>query len=77
MATISKMRHGEGNPGSGKRFNEAETRFVDSTRGKRNIRDGANVRPDQGSALIDAALLGRTRIKISDAPVPDVPAQKR
>ena len=34
MTTNSKPGHGEGDPESAKRFNEAETRFVDSARGK-------------------------------------------
>jgi hypothetical protein len=32
MATNSNTNHGEGNPEGGKRFNEAETQFVESAR---------------------------------------------
>jgi hypothetical protein len=46
MTTNSKPGHGEGDPESAKRFNEAETRFVDSARGKQKVRDGAKVRPE-------------------------------
>ena len=58
---------------AGKRFNEAETRFVESARGKQKVRDGANVRPDEESALADAERLGRARAKGSDAAVPGAP----
>ena len=70
MTTNSKTNHGESNPEAGKRFNEAETRFVESARGREKILDGANVRPDEESALADAEGLGRARAKGSDAVVP-------
>ena len=76
MATNSKTNHGEGNPEAAKRFNEAETRFVESARGKQKVRDGANIRPDEESALADAERLGRARAKGADAAVPDARLRK-
>ena len=70
MTTNSKTNHGEGDPEAGKRFNEAETRFVESARGKQKVRDGANIRPDEESALADAERLGR-RAKGADRAVKD------
>jgi hypothetical protein len=77
MATNSKTNHGEGNPEAGKRFNEAETRFVESARGKQKVRDGANIRSDEESALADAERLGTARAKGADAAVPDSRPRKR
>jgi hypothetical protein len=48
-----------------------ETRLVESARGKQKIREGANVRPEEESALADAERLGRARAKDADAPIPD------
>ena len=77
MTTNSKTNHGEGDPEAGKRFNETETRFVESARGKQKVRDGANVRPDEESALADAERLGKARSKGADAAIPDVRPPKR
>jgi hypothetical protein len=77
MATNSKTNHGEGNPQAAKRFNEAETRFVESARGKQKVREGANIRPDEESALVDAERLSKARAKGSDAAVPDARPHKR
>ena len=63
MTTNSKPNHGEGDPESAKRFNEAETRFVESARGKQKVRDGAKVRPDEESELAEAERLGKARAK--------------
>jgi hypothetical protein len=76
MATNSNTNHGEGNPDAGKRFNEAETRFVESAPGKQKVRDGANVGPDEESALADAERLGKARAKGSDAAAPGAPPHK-
>jgi hypothetical protein len=77
MATNSNTNHGEGNPEAGKRFNEAETRFVESARGKQKVRDGANIRPDEESALAEAERVGRARAKGGDAAVPDARPSKQ
>jgi hypothetical protein len=77
MATASKANHGEGDPESAKRFNGAETRFVDSTQGKNKIRDGANVRPDEAVGLAQAERLGKARAKGLDVKRPGKPAPKR
>ena len=58
--------HGEGDPKAAERFNEAEPEFVKSARGKRAIRRGARVSPDEESALNDAELRGRERSKGED-----------
>jgi hypothetical protein len=77
MATNSKMNHGEGNPEASKRFNEAETQFVESGRGKQKVRDGANVMPDEECALADAERLGKARAKGGDAGIPDARPRNR
>jgi hypothetical protein len=48
-----------------------ETRLVESASGKRQIRAGANVRPEEESAPADAERLGRPRARDTDAPIPD------
>jgi hypothetical protein len=75
--TTSKTNHGEGDPEAAKRFNEAETSFVESASGKRKIRDGANVRPEEESALAEAERLGKARAKDADGAVPDARPPKR
>jgi hypothetical protein len=77
MTTNSKSNHGEGDPESAKRFNEAETRFVDSARGKQKVRDGAKVRPDEESELAEAERLGKARAKGADAAKPTERGPKR
>jgi hypothetical protein len=72
MTTISETNRGEGDPEAGKRFNEAETEFVESARGKQKVRDGANVRPDEESTLADAERLGKARSKGAAAGIRDV-----
>jgi hypothetical protein len=77
MTTNSKPSHGEGDPESAKRFNEAETRFVDSARGKQKVRDGAKVRPDEEPELAEAERLGKARAKGAGAAVPSECGPKR
>ena len=59
--------HGEGDPEAAERFNEAETAFVKSPRGKRIVRKGTRVRPEEEAALQDAEQRGRDRSKGEDA----------
>jgi bacterioferritin len=68
--TIPNSNHGEGDPEAAKRFNEAETRFVESARGKQRVRDGANVRPGEEAQLKEAERLGKERAKGANAPIP-------
>ena len=63
MATNPSDNHGEGNPEAAKRFNEAETRFVQSARGKKKIQQGANVQRGEEAELEKAAQLGKQRAK--------------
>jgi hypothetical protein len=77
MTANSKPNHGEGDPESAKRFNEAETRFVDSARGKQKVRDGAKVRPEEESELAEAERLGKARAKGADAAMPNERGPKR
>jgi hypothetical protein len=77
MTTYSKPNYGEGNPESAKRFNGAESRFVDSARGKEKAREGAKVRPDEESELAEAERLGKARAKGADAAMPNVRGPKR
>lgn len=55
--------HGEGDPESANRFNEAERRFVDSARGKQKILGGTNVRSGEEADLEEAERLGKQRAK--------------
>ncbi len=77
MAKASKANHGEGDPESAQRFNDAETRFVDSAQGKHKVREGANVRSDEELGLAQAERLGKARAKGLDASRPSKPAAKR
>jgi hypothetical protein len=77
MTTNSKPNHGEGDPESAKRFNDAETRFVDSARGKEKVLGGVNVRPDEESELAEAEGLGKARAKGADAAMPNPRGPKR
>ncbi|MGA2562995.1 MAG: hypothetical protein ABSF96_05485 [Steroidobacteraceae bacterium] len=55
--------HGEGDPQAAARFNKAETRFVESARGTKAIREGADVQPQEESELQEAERLGKARAK--------------
>ncbi|HEY4750768.1 MAG TPA: hypothetical protein VIH60_10290 [Steroidobacteraceae bacterium] len=77
MTTHSKPNHGEGNPESAKQFNDAETRFVDSARGKEKVREGAKVRPDEEPELAEAERLGKARAKGADTAMPNERGPKR
>lgn len=61
MINDPKGNHGEGDPEAAERFNDAQSRFVASTRGTGKIRDGAAVRPDEESELAEAERLGNAR----------------
>ena len=63
--------HGEGDPEAAERFNNAETEFVKSARGKRVIRKGARVDPDEEPDLQRAEQRGRARSKGEDAAADD------
>jgi hypothetical protein len=49
-----QQNHGEGDPEAAERFNDEEKAFVRSPRGKRVIRKGPQVRPDEQTELEDA-----------------------
>jgi len=68
--SIPNSNHGEGDPEAAKRFNEAETRFVESARGKQRVLDGAKVRPGEEAELKEAERLGKERAKGAKAPLP-------
>jgi hypothetical protein len=59
--------HGEGDPEAAERFNDAERRFVESARGKKQIQEGPKVRPDEEAALAKAEQIGRDHAKGDDA----------
>jgi hypothetical protein len=69
MAKESTSNHGEGNPEAAARFNSAEQKFVDSTRGKQKIQEGAHVRPEEEADLAKAEKAGRERAKGEDPAV--------
>lgn len=55
--------HGEGDPQAAERFNDAETTFVGSERGRKKIREGAQVRPEEAEELDQAEAEGRRHAK--------------
>ncbi len=69
MAKESTSNHGEGDPEAAARFNSAEQKFVDSTRGKQKIQEGAHVRPEDEADLAKAEKAARERAKGEDPAV--------
>jgi hypothetical protein len=63
MAKQSSQNHGEGNPEAADRFNSAEQEFVNSAQGKRKIKEGPKVRPEEEADLEDAEKTGREHAK--------------
>jgi hypothetical protein len=63
----SPTNFGEGNPEAAAEFNEAEQKFVNSEHGKQKIRRGAEVRPDEESALEQAEAAAKARGKNDDS----------
>jgi hypothetical protein len=66
-ANLGPANLGEGNPEAAAEFNEAEQKFVKSARGKEKIRRGAEVRPDEESALEQAEATAKARGKNDDS----------
>lgn len=66
MIEEKRTNHGEGDPEAAKRFNEAETAFVKSARGKRVVREGTRVRPEEEADLEDAERRRQERSKGDD-----------
>jgi hypothetical protein len=66
MTSHPTRNHGEGDPEAAARFNDAETRFVESASGKQKVLDGAQVRPEEQPALDEAERLGKARAKDED-----------
>ena len=58
MSEKTPLNHGEGNPEASDRFNTAEQEFVSSERGKKKIREGADVRPEEEADLAASEQLG-------------------
>lgn len=67
MSNHRNRNHGEGDPEAAARFNAAETAFVKSARGRRVVRKGTRVRPEEAAALQDAEQRGRERSKGDDS----------
>ncbi|HVC00811.1 MAG TPA: ferritin-like domain-containing protein [Steroidobacteraceae bacterium] len=74
---ISGANHGEGDPESASRFNDAQRRFVDSTRGKKKILGGTNVHSDDAAELKEAERLGKQRAKGDPCTPPTAPPLNR
>jgi len=74
MSNERNRNGGEGDSEAAERFNEAETAFVNSARGKRAVRDGTKAGPEEEATLHDAEQRGRERSKGDD---PDEPSGKR
>jgi hypothetical protein len=71
MGKESNSNHGEGNPEAADEFNKREQAFVNSTRGKKKIEEGPEVRPDEEAGLSEAERLAGARSKGDDpAPAP-------
>ena len=68
MTKDPTSNHGEGNPEAAKRFNDAETRFVNSPRGQEKIREGAAVKPGEEPELTEAARRAKAHAKAQDSP---------
>ncbi len=67
MSNKSSANHGEGDPEAAERFNAAEHKFVSSDRGKRKIKEGPHVKPNEEADLARAEELGRERGKDDDS----------
>jgi hypothetical protein len=67
MPKPSSTNHGEGNPEAAEHFNSAERKFVDSERGRKKIRDGARVRPNEEADLAEAERIAREHAKDDDS----------
>lgn len=76
MRNQRHQSHGEGDPEAAERFNKAEKAVVKSARGKRAVRKGAKVRPEEEAALQDAEERGRQRARGDDSGEPFVKAPK-
>jgi len=70
MGNRSSSNHGEGNPEAADRFNAAEREFVSSERGKKKLKEGTHVRPEEAVDLAAAEQRGRERAK-GDDPILD------
>lgn len=58
-----QQNHGEGDPEAAERFNIEEKAFVESSRGKRAIRKGPGVRPEEEPELEDAERRAQERAR--------------
>jgi hypothetical protein len=67
MHKPSSTNHGEGNPQAAEHFNSAERQFVESERGKKKIREGAKVRPNEEADLAEAERIARQHAKDDDS----------
>jgi hypothetical protein len=67
MGKESQSNHGEGNPEAADRFNTAEKAFVASASGKKKIKEGPKVSPDEEADLAKAEQAGRDHAKDDDS----------
>lgn len=75
MANPNSANQGEGNPEAAARFNSAETAFVESARGKEQIRKGAKVLPAEERSLAEAEQRGKAR-SMDSRSKPEVGAER-
>ena len=73
----SPTNFGEGNPEAAAEFNESERTFVKSARGKQKIRRGAQVRPDEESALEQAEASAKARARNDDSETDQMNEKRR
>jgi hypothetical protein len=76
MKNPSTVNRGEGNPEAAERFNNAETKFVGSERGKKRIHAGAAVLPGEQSELEEAERLGKARARGNTGDGPNGPTSR-
>jgi hypothetical protein len=66
MGKETDSNHGEGNPEAAAEFNSSEQAFVNTPGGKKKIKEGPQVRPEDEASLLEAERLGRERAKGGD-----------
>jgi hypothetical protein len=67
MGKESESNHGEGNPEAAERFNKAERAFVESSAGKKKVKEGPKVAPGEEADLAKAEQAGRDHAKDDDS----------
>ena len=72
----SPINHGEGNPEAAAEFNEAEQKFVSSPKGKKKIKEGPKVRPEEEAGLLQAEQRGKSHARNDDSTTEQMKAKR-